>query len=128
MKHTRRRDTAPELALRRELHTRGLRYRVEFKVLPGVRRRADIVFTKARVVVFVDGCFWHRCPVHRTEPRANAEFWRAKLDANEARDRDTDRGLAEAGWTVVRVWEHEDVVAAADRIELHVRRTIPHRA
>lgn len=75
---------------------------------PGIRRRADILFTKARVAVFVDGCFWHKCPVHGTEPKANAEWWRAKLQRNVERDRDTDRRLEEAGWTVIRLWEHED--------------------
>lgn len=122
MRSTRRRDTAAELALRRELYRRGLRYRVELAVLPGLRRRADIVFTRARVVVFVDGCFWHGCPIHATRPKANGGFWAEKLSANQARDRDTDRRLAAANWQVARVWEHEDVAAAADRIEALVER------
>ena len=122
MRSTRRRDTAAELALRRELYRRGLRYRVELAVLPGLRRRADIVFTRARVVVFVDGCFWHGCPIHATRPKANGRFWAEKLSANQARDRDTDLRLAAANWQVARVWEHEDVAAAADRIEALVGR------
>ena len=117
MSAQRRRDTAPELALRRELHRRGRRYRVDRAPLPGLRRRADLVFPTARVAVFVDGCFWHRCPVHATAPRHNARWWAEKLDANVARDRDTDAHLIAAGWTVVRVWEHEDVAAAADAVE-----------
>lgn len=121
MRRTRRRDTKPELALRRELHRRGLRYRVEYQVLPDVRRRADIVFTRPRVVVFVDGCFWHRCPLHRSEPRANPAFWQDKLAANEARDRDTDRRLQERDWTVVRIWEHEPPDQAADRVVAALR-------
>jgi DNA mismatch endonuclease (patch repair protein) len=116
MQATRRRDTAPELALRRELHRRGLRYRVDTEVKIGLRRRADVVFTKARVAVFVDGCFWHGCPAHATAPKANAGFWAGKLAANQARDRDTDVRLTAAGWRIVRIWEHEDPAVAADRV------------
>ncbi len=112
----RRRDTAPELAVRRLLHVRGLRYRVDTAPLPGVRRRADVVFTRVKVAVFVDGCFWHSCPVHATRPKANAAWWRAKLEATVRRDRDTDTTLAAAGWMVVRVWEHEPALEAADRV------------
>lgn len=125
MSAQRRRDTAPELALRRELHRRGRRYRVDRAPLPGMRRRADLVFPRARVAVFVDGCFWHRCPRHATSPKNNAAWWATKLDGNVARDRDTDERLAAAGWTVVRIWEHEDPVTAADAVEvaLHPART-----
>jgi len=107
MSRQRRRDTGPELAVRRRLHALGYRYRVDRRPLPDLRARGDLVFTRARVVVFVDGCFWHRCPQHATSPRHNGEWWRAKLDANVARDRATDRRLGEAGWRVVRIWEHE---------------------
>jgi len=110
------RDTAPELALRRLLHARGLRYRVDVAPLPGLRRRADVVFTRARLAVFVDGCFWHRCPQHGTSPRSNADWWRDKLDRNMQRDRDTDRALSEAGWQVLRVWEHEQPETAAKQV------------
>jgi DNA mismatch endonuclease (patch repair protein) len=82
-----------------------------------MRRRADVVFTRARVAVFVDGCFWHRCPEHSTIPTANRAWWIDKLDANVTRDRDTDAQLGAAGWLVIRVWEHEDPVRVADRIE-----------
>lgn len=109
------RDTGPEMALRRELHRRGLRYRVQYGILDG-RRRHDIVFTRAGLVVEVLGCFWHKCPAHGALPRANAEWWKAKLTNNVARDERTARELAELGWRVVRVWEHEDPVAAADRV------------
>ncbi len=115
MQHQGRRDTAPELALRREVWRRGLRYRVDVAPIRG-RRRADLVFTRAKVAVYVDGCFWHRCPVHATTPKANRAWWVAKLDANAARDRATDRDLDAAGWTVVRVWEHEQPAAAASRV------------
>jgi DNA mismatch endonuclease (patch repair protein) len=121
MQGTRRRDTAPELALRRELHRRGMRYRVDAQVLPGLRRRADVVFTKARVAVYVDGCFWHGCPFHATTPKANASFWADKLAANKARDRDTDTRLASADWQVIRVWAHEDPARASERIADVVR-------
>ena len=116
-----RRDTAPELALRRVLHAAGLRYRVGFPV-PGQRRRTiDVAFTRAQVAVFVDGCFWHGCPEHGTQPRSNSAWWTTKLSANQARDRDTDRVLAESGWTVLRIWEHEDPAVAADQIRAVVR-------
>lgn len=104
------------MALRRELHARGLRYRVQFKVTGLPRRTIDIAFTRHRVAVFVDGCFWHRCPAHATFPKANAEWWKDKLEGNVRRDHRTDELLAELGWTVVRVWEHEDAVRAADRV------------
>lgn len=118
-----RRDTTPELALRRALHAMGLRYRVERQVLPGSRRRADIVFGPARVAVFVDGCFWHSCPEHATAPRANADWWAAKLQRNRERDADTDEQLRRLGWLAVRVWEHEDTLTAAERVrDLVLRR------
>lgn len=116
MSGAKRRDTAVELALRRELHRRGMRYRVVYPV-PGQRRRTiDVAFTKARVAVFLDGCFWHGCPEHGTRPRSNSEWWRTKLAANRERDEDTDRLLRANGWTVVRVWEHEVAEVAADRV------------
>lgn len=117
MERQRRRDTAPEMALRRELHRRGLRFRVDRRPEPAVRRRADLVFTRARVAVLVDGCFWHACSEHGTWPVSNADWWRKKLERTVARDRETDRLLAHAGWTVVRVWEHEDADEAADRVQ-----------
>lgn len=111
-----RRDNAPELLLRRELHAMGLRYRVQLPV-PGNRRRSiDIAFTRARLAVFVDGCFWHACPDHGTRPRTNSDWWQWKLKRNVDRDRDTDRLLAEAGWTVLRIWEHEAPRSAAERV------------
>lgn len=121
MSVAKRRDTHAEVALRRELHARGLRYRVAYPV-PGQRRRTiDVAFPRASVAVFVDGCFWHGCPEHGTRPKSNSEWWRGKLAANRARDRDTDRVLDELGWTVIRVWEHERSVAAADRVETALR-------
>ncbi len=117
MQANRRRDTKPELALRRLLHARGRRFRVDYPLLPDLRRRADVVFTRPKVAVYLDGCFWHSCPVHGTTARANAAFWAEKLAANQQRDRDTDRRLVEAGWTVVRIWEHESPDEAADRVE-----------
>ncbi|OZD33224.1 very short patch repair endonuclease [Rhodococcus sp. 06-1477-1B] len=112
----RRRDTKPEVALRRELHRRGLRYFVDRAPLKGMRRRADLVFPRRKVAVYVDGCFWHSCPIHATKPRNNAQWWADKLAANVARDRDTDTRLIEEGWRVVRIWEHEDPVVAAQRV------------
>lgn len=113
MSRQRRRDTEPELLLRRALHRRGLRYRVHMP-LPGMpRRRADLTFTRARVVVFVDGCFWHCCPLHGTAPTANGAWWAEKLAGNVARDRDTNQRLRADGWIVLRFWEHEDMEHAA---------------
>jgi len=116
MQGTGRRDTAPELALRRALWRSGLRYRVDAPPLGGVRRRADLVFTRARLAVFVDGCFWHACSRHASWPKINGAWWRAKIEANIVRDRDTDSTLRAAGWRVMRVWAHEDVARAARRI------------
>ena len=116
MQGQRRRDTAPEVALRRRLHALGLRFRVDLAPLPGVRRRADVVFGPARVAVFVDGCFWHSCPDHATKPKSNAAWWRDKLTSNVRRDRDTDERLADNGWLPFRVWEHDDPERAARRI------------
>ncbi len=120
MAKQRRRDTTAEIEVRRLLHARGLRYRVD-AALPGLpRRRADLTFTSSRVVVFIDGCFWHGCPEHKTAPKTNAEWWAAKLARNAERDRETDTHLTELGWRVVRVWEHEDPERAADLVEAAV--------
>lgn len=116
MQRQARRDTKPELALRRTLHAMGLRFRVDRAVIPGVRRRPDIVFGPAKVAVFVDGCFWHRCPEHGTLPKANSEWWADKLQRNVERDADTDRRLADLGWLAVHVWEHEASADAAIRV------------
>jgi len=121
MKSQKRRDTVPERALRSELWRRGLRYRTEFKIGPG-SPRVDIAFTRAKVAVFVDGCFWHSCPVHGSLPKANGEWWSEKLAANVARDRRNDVTLRRMGWQVIRVWEHEDVGSASNQIESSVLR------
>lgn len=101
-----RRDTRPELLLRRALHRQGVRYRLHRADLPGC---PDIVLVSLRLAVFVDGCFWHGCPVHAKAPRANAEFWATKLAANRARDARNDAQLVDLGWDVLHVWEHEDL-------------------
>ncbi len=119
-----RRDTAPELALRRELDRLEVQYLVD-ATPDGTsrRRRADMVLETSRIAVHVHGCFWHRCLEHHHAPKANAEWWRAKLDSIVARDADTDRQLRAAGWLPVVVWEHEDMAAAARRIaDLHATR------
>jgi DNA mismatch endonuclease, patch repair protein len=120
------RDTSPEAAVRSVLHGRGRRFRKRHTIRLGGRRwtQPDAVFTRARVVLFVDGCFWHRCPEHGTDPRANASYWGPKLDRNVARDRDTDARLAALGWTVVRAWEHEDPVDVADRVDTAMARPL----
>ncbi len=117
MQRQARKDTNPELELRKLLYARGLRYRVGLKV-PGMPRRSiDIAFTSVKVAVFVDGCFWHGCPEHGTWPAANGEWWRNKILKNQARDLDTTQHLFSMGWTVCRVWEHEAPIDAASRVE-----------
>ena len=111
-----RRDTTPEMAIRRALWHAGLRYRVQYKV-PGLpRRKVDIAFTRQKVVVQVDGCFWHGCPEHGTVPDRNSEWWRWKISRNQTRDADTDAKLSALGWRVIRIWEHENVSTAVERI------------
>jgi DNA mismatch endonuclease, patch repair protein len=116
MRSNRRTDTKPETALRAALHAMGYRYRKDFRLdLPLRRVRPDIAFTSRRVAVFVDGCFWHACPDHGSKPKSNEWYWSPKLARNVERDRAADEALAEAGWTVVRLWEHvplTDAVAA----------------
>lgn len=116
MRSNRGRDTGPERALRQLLHAAGCRYRVDYAPGPNKRRRADIVFTRLRIAVFVDGCFWHSCPVHGTVPRRNADYWVPKLERNRVRDAETTQTLEAAGWTVIRIWEHELPVAACRQV------------
>nr|WP_272952301.1 very short patch repair endonuclease [Mycolicibacterium smegmatis] len=114
-------NTQAELRLRSLLHAKGLRYRVHRRPINEHRRIADIVFPRAKIAVFVDGCFWHGCPEHGTWPRRNGEFWRSKIEGNIARDRETDALLRTAGWLPIRIWEHEDMRDAADRLTAAVR-------
>jgi len=116
MRAIRSRDTVPELALRRLLYAAGLRYRVDRAPLPGLRRRADIVFGRAKVAVFVDGCYWHGCPEHYVPPKTNPEYWNPKIAGNMARDRDTDARLAAVGWLVLRFWAHQDAAECAEEV------------
>ncbi|MFR9724534.1 very short patch repair endonuclease [Streptomyces sp. MS19] len=122
-----RRDTAPEVAVRRLLHAAGRRYRLH-RPVPGMPRRTmDIAFPGAKVAVFLDGCFWHGCPRHATRPKANGTWWREKLAKNVARDIETTQRLDDEGWVVLRFWEHESPEAVADRIVAVVtaRRGLP---
>ncbi|WLQ48512.1 very short patch repair endonuclease [Streptomyces poriferorum] len=124
MSRQKSRDTEPEVAVRKLLHAAGLRYRVNYPVPDMPRRTIDIAFSRARIAVFMDGCFWHGCPVHATRPRANAEWWREKLAKNMARDHETTERLKEAGWTVLRFWEHEAPEDVAQQV-VKARRTAP---
>lgn len=110
------RDTEPEVAVRKLLHAAGYRFRVNARVPDMPRRTIDIAFTRAKVAVMIDGCFWHGCPVHATQPKSNAQWWREKLDRNMARDRETTDHLTAAGWTVLRFWEHETPEGAAELV------------
>jgi DNA mismatch endonuclease (patch repair protein) len=121
MRSNKGRDTGPEVAIRRAIHARGLRYFVNRRPVRTIRRTADILFPRQRVAVFVDGCFWHGCADHHTVASTNAEYWAKKVASNRRRDSETDALLAAAGWTVVRIWEHEAVDAAADLIQQTIR-------
>lgn len=121
MQGNKSRDTSPELAVRRLLHAAGLRYRVAHRPEPSLRRTADIVFTKQRVAVFIDGCYWHACPEHGTVALSNARYWSAKLERNVTRDADTTARLEKAGWTVLRFWEHEDPTDVTAKVIAAVR-------
>lgn len=124
MAAVKRLNTAPEIALRSRLHRMGFRFRVDCPIrLSGKLIRPDIVFTRWRVAVFVDGCFWHMCPQHSTMPATNTGFWKDKLEGNAARDIEQNRLLSDAAWVVVRIWEHELLEVAADK----VRRAVDHR-
>lgn len=125
MQGNRSRDTTPELAVRRRLHAAGLRFRVAHRPEPCLNRTADIVFTKQRIAVFIDGCYWHACPKHRTVARTNASYWSEKLARNVARDADTTSRLQDAGWTVLRFWEHEDPETVAAAVAVAVRSQDP---
>lgn len=125
MRANRSRDTTPELRVRRALHALGLRYRVHWSLPFDRRRRADIAFTRHRVAVFIDGCFWHGCPEHYVPPSSNPGYWSAKVAGNRARDADTTARLEELGWTVLRAWEHEDVDAVVDRVAAAYRSSSP---
>lgn len=121
MQGNRRRDTMPEMAVRRAVHALGLRYRVDARPLPDLNRRADLVFTRAKVAVFVDGCYWHGCAEHGTTARTNAGYWSAKIQRNRDRDHETNSLLADASWMVLRFWEHEPPAAVAESILCTVR-------
>ncbi|MDP8928442.1 MAG: very short patch repair endonuclease [Actinomycetota bacterium] len=121
MRSNRSRDTRPERALRSAVHRRGLRFRVAARPFPEVRRTADLVFSRSRVAVFLDGCFWHGCPQHYSAPVAHCAYWAEKVRRNRDRDVAVDQLLRAAGWVVLRVWEHEDPEAAAVRVSEVVR-------
>ncbi|MFI6016132.1 very short patch repair endonuclease [Streptomyces sp. NPDC051287] len=128
MQAIRSRDTAPERLIRRLVHAQGLRYRVAARPLPDLRRTADMVFRSAKVAVFIDGCYWHGCPEHYVPPKTNSGYWSEKVARNMARDRDTDHRLQEAGWAVLRFWEHEPSAECAAQIASEVaKRRAPAR-
>ncbi|MDD9382342.1 very short patch repair endonuclease [Streptomyces sp. ZAF1911] len=128
MQAIRSRDTKPERVIRRLVHAKGLRYRVAARPLPDLRRTADLVFRPTKVAVFIDGCYWHGCPEHYVSPKTNPGYWSEKVARNIARDRNTDHQLTEAGWLVLRFWEHEqsDVCAATIAAAVLERRGQPH--
>jgi DNA mismatch endonuclease (patch repair protein) len=123
MKGNRSVNTRPEVALRSELHRRGLRFNKDVALRPAERlRRVDIVFPAVKLAVFVDGCFWHGCPEHGNKPKVNTGYWSVKLERNAARDAQVTHELESDGWSVLRIWEHEDAREAAGRVEAVLRR------
>jgi DNA mismatch endonuclease (patch repair protein) len=127
MQGVRRKDTGPEVSLRSALHRLGLRFRKDCRPLPALRCTADIVFRSRKVCVFVDGCFWHGCPQHCDAPKTNAPWWREKLALTIRRDRDRTRTLRDAGWTVIRLWEHDLAESHLDAAAELVRATVDNR-
>lgn len=122
MRANRKVDSRPEVALRRELFRRGLRYRKNFGLRTSLGLvKPDLTFLGARVVVFVDGCFWHSCPLHGNVPVTNRGYWEPKLRRNRERDALASASLEEAGWTVIRIWEHEPASTAATAVESVIR-------
>jgi DNA mismatch endonuclease (patch repair protein) len=117
MQRQTRRDTEPEVRLRSALARRGLRFRKHVRAVPELRREVDVLFRSRRVAVFVDGCFWHGCPEHGRPSKSNPYWWAAKIERNKARDRETNEILTDAGWVVLRIWEHEDLESAVQRVE-----------
>lgn len=128
MKAVRRKNTRPELLLQGELRKQGLSFATHTSPIRGSRRRADIVFRKARVCVLVHGCFWHSCPEHATKPKSNVVWWEEKLNANRQRDRATMDELQASGWRVIRVWEHENMVEAAIRVRGAIEGSVGNKA
>jgi DNA mismatch endonuclease (patch repair protein) len=121
MRQQKKINTQPERLLRSALYARGLRYRVNERPLPELRRTADIIFRREKIAVFVDGCFWHGCPIHTRATKSNTRWWADKINANKQRDTETTHALESAGWRVERVWEHEDPESAAARIYAIIR-------
>lgn len=121
MQGNRGRDTKAELAVRRLVHADGLRYRVNARPEPDLRRTADLLFTRAKVAVFIDGCYWHGCPEHFSMPATNLDYWSTKIGRNQARDLETTTVLEDRGWLVLRFWEHEPPTTVAERITEQVR-------
>jgi DNA mismatch endonuclease (patch repair protein) len=118
------RDTKPELVVRRYLHASGLRYRVHARPIKDWNRRADIVFPKAKVAIFVNGCFWHGCPNHFVEPKTNPDYWKRKIDRNVQRDAETYQQLKSRGWLVITLWEHEDLAIRSERTAKRIRKRL----
>ncbi len=127
MQGNRSRDTKPEMAVRSAVHRRGIRFRVSARPQPELARTADLVLRKTRIAVFVDGCYWHGCPDHHTKPATNVQYWANKIARNIERDSETTAYLQQAGWTVLRFWEHEDPEAVADRVQEAVQSTLSRR-
>jgi DNA mismatch endonuclease (patch repair protein) len=125
MQKQRSSNTTPEVALRGLLHKRGLRYRLHREIVPGTRRKVDIVFPAPKVAVDVRGCFWHGhahdLAKYGATRKKNLDYWIPKIDRNRARDLDTQRRLKRSGWKVIVVWECDDLEKVTDRIELAVR-------
>lgn len=123
MKRQPRKGTKPETVLFEGLVARGLNFERNVKPVEGLRREADGCLPSVKIAVFVDGCFWHGCPEHQVIPRSNRDYWVPKLRRNIDRDRGVDEVLTDAGWQVIRIWEHEDAEEAGNRVERAIQRS-----
>jgi DNA mismatch endonuclease, patch repair protein len=123
MRGNRKADTQPEVRIRKELHRLGLRFRKYLAIEAfDIVVKPDVVFPSHRLAVFIDGCFWHSCPLHGTKPQTNSRYWAAKLARNQSRDAKVGERLSAAGWNVVRIWEHVPVDKAAALIQKAMQR------
>ena len=120
----RSRDTSPELQVRRYLHSVGLRYRVDARPIKDWNRKADIVFSRAKLAVFIHGCFWHGCPEHYKQPKTNVEYWSGKIGRNVERDVETLERLSAEGWSAIVLWEHADLEREAKKLAIRVRKRL----
>jgi DNA mismatch endonuclease (patch repair protein) len=118
------RDTKPELMVRRILHASGLRYKVHARPIKDWNRRADMVFPRAKIAIFINGCFWHGCPKHFSAPKTNSEYWASKIMRNVERDSETALRLKSEGWLVIAIWEHENLGKKSEQVVRRIQKRL----